>query len=142
MPNTINIVQPKAEDGTEISFITRTNTIYKSDGTPLGDSLDAYMYEVDELSQNLAEYIHMVEYTGTTNNNGALSIPTSTLPATAIVVGAEEKNSGNALLLMPYLLVDASWGIRCMSASSSGVVVFPNNSVTVRIWYVDGTGKR
>lgn len=56
MPNTINIVQPKAEDGvTEVSFVTRTNSIYKSDGSPLGDSLDAYMDKVDELSQNLAE---------------------------------------------------------------------------------------
>lgn len=55
MPNTINIVQPKAEDGvTEVSFVTRTNSIYKSDGSHLGDSLDAYMDEVDELSQNLA----------------------------------------------------------------------------------------
>ena len=55
MPNTINIVQPKAEDGTEISFITHTNSIFKSDGSPLGDSMDAYMDEVDELSQNLAD---------------------------------------------------------------------------------------
>lgn len=38
MPNTINIVQPKAEDGvTEVSFVTRTNSIYNSDGTPIGD---------------------------------------------------------------------------------------------------------
>lgn len=58
MPNTINIVQPKAEDGvTEVSFVTRTNSIFKSDGTPLGDSMDEYMEEVDELSSNLAELI-------------------------------------------------------------------------------------
>jgi hypothetical protein len=56
MPNTINIVQPKAEDGvTEVSFVTRTNSIFKSDGTPLGDSMDVYMDEVDELSQDVAE---------------------------------------------------------------------------------------
>lgn len=56
MSNTINIVQPKAEDGvTDVSYVTRTNSIFKSDGSPLGDSMDAYMDEVDELSQSLTE---------------------------------------------------------------------------------------
>ena len=73
MPNTINIVQPKAEDGvTEVSFVTRTNSIYKSDGSPLGDSLDAYMDEVDELSQNLTELqtVHTTELTSTYISTG------------------------------------------------------------------------
>lgn len=56
MSNTINIVQPKAEDGvTEVSFVTRTNSIFKSDGSPLGDSLDEYMDEMDELSQDITD---------------------------------------------------------------------------------------
>lgn len=63
MPNTINIVQPKAEDGvTEISYVTRTNSIFKSDGSPLGDSMDAYMDEVDELRSNLTA-IKTINYT-------------------------------------------------------------------------------
>ena len=73
MPNTINIVQPKAEDGvTDVSFVTRTNSIFKSDGTPLGDSMDAYMDEVDELSQNLTE-LHDI-----TLANGALDFGSHT----------------------------------------------------------------
>lgn len=66
MPNTINIVQPKAEDGvTEVSFVTRTNSIFKSDGSPLGDSLDEYMEEVDELSSNLSKKLYEKTYTNT-----------------------------------------------------------------------------
>lgn len=71
MTNTINIVQPKAEDGvTEVSFVTRTNSIYKSDGSPLGDSLDEYMEEVDELSSNLTKY-RSIEYTNLANSDNA-----------------------------------------------------------------------
>ena len=68
MPNTINIVQPKAEDGvTEVSYVTRTNSIFKSDGSPLGDSMEQYMDKVDELSQNLTKY-RSIEYTALENS--------------------------------------------------------------------------
>ena len=89
MPNTINIVQPKAEDGTEISFITRTNSIFKSDGSPLGDSMDAYMDEVDELSQNLTQLVALESFSGTTGtgaNAGLLTIPKSSYPNVTMIV--------------------------------------------------------
>lgn len=67
MPNTINIVQPKAEDGTPVSYVTRTNSIFRSDRTPLGDSLDAYMDEVDELNNNApGNVIYTKTYPSTT----------------------------------------------------------------------------
>lgn len=73
MSNTINIVQPKAEDGvTDVSYVTRTNSIFKSDGSPLGDSMDAYMDEVDELSQNLAEIGTIV------SDSDTVSVPANT----------------------------------------------------------------
>ena len=87
MPNTINIVQPKAEDGvTEVSFVTRTNSIYKSDGTPLGDSMDAYMDEVDELSQEVAGLKPEVLYS--TNRIDFGGAGTSTTSGTAIVMNS------------------------------------------------------
>ena len=68
MPNTINIVQPKTEDGvTEVSYVTRTNSIFKSDGSPLGDSMDAYMEEVDELKNTVpGNVIYTKSYPSTT----------------------------------------------------------------------------
>lgn len=90
MPNTIPIQQPYAEDGTEISLITRTNSIYKSDGTPLGDSLDAYMDKVDELSQNLAEKFATI--TGTfpsTSGFANMNYPTGYTVNNCVLVSAE-----------------------------------------------------
>ena len=126
MSNTINIVQPKAEDGvTEVSFVTRTNSIFKSDGTPFGDSMDAYMDEVDELSSNLPKKLSPIN--GTTNANGAMSLGLSATDYTVLSAATE---TGTSARLIPFIASN-TWYVMSIGVTSGTVTVIANTAIEV-----------
>jgi len=150
MPNTINIVQPKAEDGTPVSYVTYTNSIFKSDGTPLGDSMDAYMDEVDEISQNLTE---LLAYSGdrvsfTSSTTYSYTGKSVTIPAgkTAIIfVNALYANNKPLEVSLCTSATAASTEVVSGAVGHYGAHVCyltkPNTTTTYYIWAkYDGVG--
>lgn len=109
------------------------NTLYRckirhSDGRPSGT--DGYIYWDKCKISDLLGY-KVATYSGTTNANGNLDIPTSVVPYSSVVIRAIEANS-----YCPLVYRDNSAWIVHVVSSAASLPVASNRSVSLTIYYL------
>lgn len=90
---------------------------------------------IDALNSKIANKVEIktVRYSGTSNANGNMIIPSTVVPTNAYIISVKADNS---YCCIPYSVIDTAWVIHFMTANASHGVV-ANTSVLVEIYYAE-----